>query len=53
LADALRPATTRIRERPPSDVLGRVLAADLDNVRATLDAIDGDAFAAAVAVLAD
>ena len=36
IADQLRPATQRIRERAPSDVIGRTLAADLDNVRTTL-----------------
>ena len=40
IADQLRPATQRIRERPPSDVLGRTLAADLDNVRTTLGEVE-------------
>ena len=35
IVDALRPATTRIRERPPSDIVAQVLAADVDNVRRT------------------
>ncbi len=53
ITDALRPATTRIRERPPSDVVGQVLAADLDNVRATLEAVDVEAFNGAVRFLGD
>jgi DNA-binding MurR/RpiR family transcriptional regulator len=53
IVDALRPATTRIRERPPSDVVAQVLAADLDNVRATLDAVDARAFTETVRLLAD
>ncbi|HWS47757.1 MAG TPA: hypothetical protein VN636_17985, partial [Acidimicrobiia bacterium] len=48
IADALRPATARIRERPASNVVGTVLAADLDNVRVTLEGIAPDEFAAAV-----
>ena len=53
IADALRPATARIRERPPSDVVGQVLATDLENVRSTLDAVDREAFDGAVALLGD
>ncbi len=53
IVDALRPATTRIRERPPSNVVAQVLAADVENVRATLEAVDVDAFQGAVALLAD
>ena len=53
IVDALRPATTRIRERPPTDVVAQVLAADIDNVRTTLEAIDVDAFRGAVGLLAD
>jgi DNA-binding MurR/RpiR family transcriptional regulator len=53
IADALRPATERIRERPPSDVLSRTLTADLDNVRSTLDAVNPDELRAAVDLLAD
>src|SRR5947209_1060597 len=53
IVDALRPATARIRERPPSDIVAQVLATDLDNVRATLEAVDGDAFRGAVSLLAD
>ena len=53
IADQLRPATERIRERPPSDVLARTLAADLDNVRVTLECIDPAVFAATVDLLSD
>jgi DNA-binding MurR/RpiR family transcriptional regulator len=53
MADALRPATERIRERPPSDVVTRVLTGDLANVRATLDAVDAAEFRGAVELLAD
>lgn len=53
IADRLRPATQRIRERRPTDVLGQVLAADLDNVRQTLEAVDAAEFQAAVELLAD
>lgn len=53
IVDALRPATARIRERPPSDIVAQVLATDLDNVRTTLEAVDGDAFRGAVSLLAD
>ena len=53
IADQLRPATERIRERPPSDVIGRTLAADLDNVRTTLGEIEPDDFRTAVELLAD
>jgi DNA-binding MurR/RpiR family transcriptional regulator len=53
IADALRPATARIRERPAGDVLAQVLVADVDNVRSTLDGIDRAAFNDAVVLLAD
>lgn len=53
IADQLRPATQRIRERAPSDVLGRTLAADLDNVRSTLGEIEPADFRTAVELLAD
>lgn len=53
IADQLRPATERIRERPPSDVVARTLATDLDNVRSTLEGIDAASFDATVGVLAD
>jgi DNA-binding MurR/RpiR family transcriptional regulator len=53
IVDALRPATERIRERPPSDVVSRVLAGDLANVRTTLEAVDADDYRGAVDLLAD
>src|SRR5262249_20190508 len=53
IVDALRPAAERIRERPPSDVVSRVLAEDLANVRTTLEGFDADEFKAAVDLLAD
>lgn len=53
IADQLRPATERIRERPPTDVLGRTLAADLDNVRTTLGEVEPEDFRKAVELLAD
>ena len=53
IADQLRPATQRIRERPLSDVLGRALAADLENVRTTLGEVEPDDFRTAVELLAD
>jgi DNA-binding MurR/RpiR family transcriptional regulator len=53
IADALRPATERIRERPPSDVLSRTLSTDLENVRTTLEAVNPDELRAAVELLAD
>jgi DNA-binding MurR/RpiR family transcriptional regulator len=53
IADALRPAATRIRERPATDVVARVLEADLENLRTTLTAIDAASFEDAIALLAD
>jgi DNA-binding MurR/RpiR family transcriptional regulator len=53
IVDALRPATERIRERPPSDVVSRVLAGDLANIRNTLEGFDAAEFSQAVDVLAD
>ncbi|HVJ97760.1 MAG TPA: MurR/RpiR family transcriptional regulator [Acidimicrobiia bacterium] len=53
IADALRPATTRIRDRPAGAVVARVLEADLENVRTTLAAIEPDAFDDAIALLSD
>jgi DNA-binding MurR/RpiR family transcriptional regulator len=53
IADQLRPATQRIRERQPSDVIGRAVQADLDNVRQTIDEIDPGDFQAAIELLAD
>ena len=53
MADQLRPAVQRIRERRSGDLLTNVLAADLDNVRRSLEDIDPDEFAAAVELVAD
>jgi DNA-binding MurR/RpiR family transcriptional regulator len=53
IADQLRPATQRIRERPLSDVIGRALAADLDNVRTTLGEVEPDDFRTAIDLLSD
>jgi DNA-binding MurR/RpiR family transcriptional regulator len=53
ITDALRPAATRIRERPPSNVVAQVLAADLENVRETLERVDAATFREAVSLLAD
>lgn len=53
IADALRPATERIRERPPTDIVARALSNDLENVRVSLDNVGGEEFRAAVDLLAD
>ncbi|HEX4490991.1 MAG TPA: MurR/RpiR family transcriptional regulator [Acidimicrobiia bacterium] len=53
IADQLRPATQRIRERPLSDVIGRTLTADLENVRTTLGEVEPDDFRTAVELLSD
>ncbi|HET9729981.1 MAG TPA: MurR/RpiR family transcriptional regulator [Acidimicrobiia bacterium] len=53
IADALRPAAARIRERPAPDVVANALAFDIENVRATLEGIDALSFNAAVRLLAD
>jgi DNA-binding MurR/RpiR family transcriptional regulator len=52
LSRQLRPATERIRQPGPADVVGQVLAAELDNVHATLDRVDRADFDGAVAALA-
>ena len=53
ISDALRPAATRIRELPATDVVAQVLAIDVENVHTTLAAIDPAVFRDAVALLAD
>lgn len=53
MGERLRPAAERIRRQPPSDVLGRSLAAEVENVHATFEAIDRRIFDAAVRRLAD
>lgn len=49
----LRPAVERIRSEVTPDVLGSTLAAELENVRRTLAAVDPVAFERAVDLLAD
>jgi DNA-binding MurR/RpiR family transcriptional regulator len=53
IADQLRPATQRIRERHPYDVLATAFAADLENVRRTMEGVDAAEFHATVELLAD
>mgnify|MGYP003339429861 CR=1 FL=1 len=53
IADQLRPATQRIRERHNGDFLASALVADLENVRRTLEGVDPDDFAAVVELVAD
>jgi len=53
LARQLGPARDRIRQRPPSDVLGRTLTAELDNVSQSLSAINEATFRETVAKLSD
>ncbi len=53
LARQLGPARDRIRQRPPSEVLGRTLAAELDNVSQSLSGIDEATFREIVARLSD
>jgi DNA-binding MurR/RpiR family transcriptional regulator len=53
LANRLRPAAQRIRETQPTDVVGRVLQRELDNVVGTLDAVRAASFEMVVAALAD
>jgi len=52
IGERLRPATERIRERPAHDAVGRTLAADLENVHATLEAVEPAAYRIAVDLLA-
>lgn len=53
IGQQLRPAAERIRGERGSDVVSRTLAAEVENVHRTLAAVMPDAFAAAVALLAD
>jgi len=53
LGQRLRPAAERIREVPPTDVLGRARAVELDNVAGTLEAASPAAFDEVAAALAD
>ena len=51
LAGRLSPAAERIRARPPAAPLAAALAADLENVHATLSSVDEATFTAAVRTL--
>lgn len=53
LAQRLRPATERIRQPSPSDLLGEVQQAEVENVVNTLARIDRPGFERAVTLLAD
>ncbi|HEY1737814.1 MAG TPA: MurR/RpiR family transcriptional regulator [Acidimicrobiia bacterium] len=53
IADQLRPATQRIRERSTGDVLAQVLHADLENVRRTIESIDAKDFRDTIELVAD
>lgn len=53
LAEQLGPARDRIRQRPPTDLLGRVASQEQDNVVRTLRQIDAEAFERTVGLLAD
>jgi DNA-binding MurR/RpiR family transcriptional regulator len=53
LARQLGPARERIRQRPPSDLIGRALASETVNVSRTLSAVNQDTFRTAVAKLSD
>lgn len=53
LGQQLRPATERIREAARGDVLTQTADREAANVRRTLAAVDRDAFAGAVGLLAD
>ena len=53
IGQQLRPAVERIRAEHGPDVVTRSLQVELDNVQRTLTAVDADAFAAAVGLLAD
>ena len=51
LGRRLRPAAERIRQPLPTDVVGRTAAVELDNVQATLDAVDRADFKRCVELL--
>lgn len=53
IADQLRPATQRIRERRSGDIVSQTLVADLENVRVTLEAINADDFSLATDLVSD
>jgi DNA-binding MurR/RpiR family transcriptional regulator len=52
LAYRLRPAAERIRQPVPTDVVGRTMATELDNVQSTLESVERQAFSKAVGALA-
>ena len=52
LADRLRPATERIRQRPAADVVGRAADIEGENVADSLASVDRDAFDIVVGLLA-
>lgn len=52
LGRKLRPAAERIRQRPVADALRRTLDIEVENVHATLEAADGEAYARSVRSLA-
>ena len=52
MSESLRPAAERIREPAARDLVDLTLHAELDNVRATLQGVDREAFAQAVRLLA-
>ena len=53
LASQLGPARDRIRQRPPTDLLARALAAEQDNVVSTLHGLSPEAIEATASRLAD
>jgi DNA-binding MurR/RpiR family transcriptional regulator len=53
LARRLRPATERIRQPAPADVVRRTLAREIENVHATLERVDPVTFDRAVAAVSD
>ncbi|HEX5946970.1 MAG TPA: MurR/RpiR family transcriptional regulator [Acidimicrobiales bacterium] len=53
IGQQLRPAVERIRTEQGPDIVTPSLQVELDNVQRTLSAVDADAFAAAVGLLAD
>jgi DNA-binding MurR/RpiR family transcriptional regulator len=53
LARQLGPARDRIRQRPPTDLVGRTLAAEINNITQTLATLNADTFKSAVNKLSD
>ncbi len=52
LGRKLRPAAERIRQRPVTNALRRTLEIEVENVHSSLEAVEGDTYAAAVRLLA-